>query len=712
MTDSRRARRWVPAVLAAGAIATAARGEQMRLAASTPIEMQVGEAQGMAITSLGRIFPSPRMTPLGTSAAAGFPSQVFAAAADDAGNVFLGTGPDGEVVKVTRTGERSLVVRLDEPLVTALLPLAGRDLLAAAAPGGKIYKVRADGSRSLWCETGERYVWALSAHKDGSIFAVTGDRGRLLRIDRNGNSSVFFDSDETHLVSIAAAADGRLWAGGSARGVVYEIDPEGHASVVYDDELPEARSIATTRSGDLIVAFDAPPASEKRLPALRLRVAGGATGAGESMSDLDVRQSPALQGVIEGLPPSSDVDDSSPVRGRIVRISSNGASQELWRSRAETPFALVLDDRERIVFATGEPAKLWRIESDDEIALLATLQEAQATAFAKAQGALVAATSNPAATYRLEREPSPSGTFLAPPSDAGSVARWGTLSWRTLGTGGRVELFTRTGNCEIPDGTWSGWSAARVESAGSPVTSPEGRFLQWRAKISDVSGDGPRVESVIASYATRNRRPSIHDLRLDPASGYVAAKATVRWSAADPDGDGVTVDVQARPVGGKDWKSAVRTDPPPPKSSDPTLGNDGSLKDGKATWDTAGWEEGDYDVRAIASDQAANPPAEALEADAELPVRVRIDRTAPAIQSTRKGGALLVTVTDAISPIARLEVLQEGRVIFSPRPSDGVNDGTKEQFEIPGSRLSGSAAASLRASDASGNTVESPVPAP
>ncbi len=711
MTPSRVLRKAAVLTVLAGLGVSSARSEQMRTAASTPLDIQNGEAEGIAVTSLGRLFLAPRVSPLGKAFPGGLPSHVFAASADKAGNVFLGTGPDGQVVKVTRAGDQQVFFRADEPLVTAILVLPAGALLVASAPGGKIYKVGPDGHGSVWCRTNERYVWALAANATDSILAATGEHGRLLKIDRNGNPAVLFDGEETHLVSLAVAKDGGVWAGGAGRGLVYRIDAEGHALVAYDDELPEAKAILLTPPGDVIVAFDAPPVSEKRPPALRLRVAGGTAGASEAMSDLDARQTPALQGVIEGLP-SAAADDTVPLRGKVVRLKPDGAVVELWRSRAEAPFALALDSSGRPVFATGEPAKLWRVENPDEIALLATLKEAQATAFAQAAGTIVAATSNPAATYRLEDEPAESGTFLAPPADAGSVARWGTVSWRAAGTGGRVELFTRTGNCEDPDGTWSAWSPAQVEAKGRPVANPEGRFLQWRARIAGAAGDGPRIDSVKASYATRNRPPSIRDLRIEPPTGAVSAKAALRWSAADPDGDGVTVTIQARKVGASAWTNAVVTDPTPGKPSDPSFGNDGSSKDGKATWDTASWDEGLYELRAVATDQPANAPGEGLESDTELWLPVAVDRTPPSIETKRSGGTFEVVVDDKLSMVARLEVIASGRVLFSPRCEDGVCDNTRETFRFPAPRAAQSEAWSLKATDAAGNAVETPVPTP
>ena len=39
------------------------------------------------------------------------------------------------------------------------------------------------------------------------------------------------------------------------------------------------------------------------------------------------------------------------------------------------------------------------------------------------------------------------------------VSTWGTLSWRaTAPTGNQIEVYTRSGNTETPDETWSAWS--------------------------------------------------------------------------------------------------------------------------------------------------------------------------------------------------------------------------------------------------------------
>jgi len=684
--------------------------EQARISSIPSVVLRTGDSQGIAVTNLGRLFLAPSVSPLAATKPNPLAAQVFGASHDAAGNVFLATGPDGAVVKVSSLGEATLFFRAAEPLVTAVAVLAGGDLPAATAPGGKIYRIPPSGRGAIWCETQERYVWALAARSNGEVLAATGERGRLLSIDRSGKSTILFDSDESHLVSLAPSQDGGTWVGGSGRGLVYHVDAEGHASVLYDDDLPEAKAIAVDPSGRILAAFDAPPVTERRPPAVRIRVAEGGTSPSGGMEELDARGSPALQGVIEGLPLGQE-DEGIRVRGKVVRIAPDGMSTELWRSTEEAPFALAVDGAGRAVFATGEPARLWRVESDSETALLATLPEAQASVLFPLGKNLIAATSNPAGVYRIDREPAKTGTFIAPPSDAGGFARWGRLAWRADPTGGRVELFTRTGNSEDPDGTWSSWSGALGDARGTPITNPEGRFLQWRVKMLESSGQPPAIIGVTATYATRNRPPWLRDVRIEPANGAVSAKATFRWSTSDPDGDAVAVEIEARPIGFKEWKSAARTDPPAPKPSDPSLGNDSSSKDGKTTWDVASWDEGTYEVRARATDQPANPPTEGLDEVSDPAIIVRIDRTPPAIDAKRDGsGGLDVSVTDTVSSVAKLEVVDGGKVLSAPRAKDGVCDGPRELFHIDATELRGSGS-SLRATDAAGNAAEVEVPA-
>jgi len=62
--------------------------------------------------------------------------------------------------------------------------------------------------------------------------------------------------------------------------------------------------------------------------------------------------------------------------------------------------------------------------------------------------------------------------------------------------------------------------------------------------------------------------------------------------------------------------------------------------------------------------------------------------------------------------VTRLELVEGGRVAFSPRCVDGVCDGGREEFRFSAAPLGSRGVWSLRATDAAGNPVEAPAPKP
>ena len=94
------------ALVATGSIVTApmAPASQTRLWTGSPAHLQRGDADGVAVTSNGELFLAPRLTPLGSTDPMTREAHVWSIAADDLGNVYLGTGPDGRVLKISPSG--------------------------------------------------------------------------------------------------------------------------------------------------------------------------------------------------------------------------------------------------------------------------------------------------------------------------------------------------------------------------------------------------------------------------------------------------------------------------------------------------------------------------------------------------------------------------------------------------------------------------------
>lgn len=701
--------------LSVALLAPSAQAVQTKTWTESATNLKQGNSDGVAVTARGRLFLAPRLLRLGGERASGGTAHVWSIASDARGNVFLGTGPEGRILKVGPSGAEKLLYTVAEPMVTALAVLSGGDLLAGTAPEGKIYRIHPDGKGEVWCETGERYVWSLAVGREGTVFAGTGEQGIIFEIDRTGKAEPLFDSDEPHITSLLATPDGELLAGGAGRGLVYRIGRKNDVRVLQDDALAEVSALALEADGSIVAALVAPPEAEPRPPEVRIQVpqAAAVGTSPESVADLEDRERPTLEGIIEGLPGTAEPRAGKHgTRGRVIRIAPDGAVNELWHSGTEAPFCLALGPDGRPLFGTGEPARIYRADADGDVELLATLMEGQVTGLVETQAAIVAATSNPAATYRLERDTSETGLFVSRPFDAEASARWGTIRWRPERSGAeRVELATRTGGSAEPDSTWSVWSPPLTDPQGSPIPSPDGRFLQWRARLTKGAGGNSRLSDVSVSYVPHNRVPSLESLRLDPAAMAITNSANFRWSAWDPDGDPIAVVVQYRGIGSTDWKTALRVEAPAHGTGVSEYGDEVRWKEGKATWDVTEVPEGTYEVRAVASDQAANPHEGGKESAAEPPLPLIVDRTPPDLETRLLlDGSVEMTATDSLSPIRRLEVVEGDRVLFVARPLDGVCDSWRESFKLSTLEAGPVGVRRLRAMDSAGNSTERQVP--
>jgi hypothetical protein len=699
--------RIVLALLAAGlAFAGQAWPAQTRVWSERPEDLKAGEANGVTLTSKGMLYPSPRLIRLGEGRMPGEPIHVWSMTQDDAGNVYLGTGPDGQIIRISSAGQQSLFYTVDEPLVSALAVDGSGQLLAGTAPGGKIYRIRPDGTGALWSETGERYVWALAVASDGAVYAGTGERGTILKISSAGSATPFFDSDEPHVVSLLPTPDGGFLAGGSGRGLVYRIDSEGNGIVLYEDELPEVTALAMDSNENVLVAYVAPPQPESKRPAVKLRLPDGVEvgRSDENVGRLEESTGPVLRGYIEGLPEDAK-DEEIRLRGLVVRISETGEVERLWRSSSEAPFCL-LGDGDEVVFGTGEPARLYRIPADGDVALLATLREAQVTGMLGSRRSIVFATSNPASAYQLDGSSGDAGTFVSRPFDAGGQARWGAIRWSIGGgdDGAQVEIYTRTGNSHDPDGTWSAWGPAMTDPERSRVVNPDGRYLQWRARFVSARPESNHLSSIMVHYEPYNRSPRVKDFGLSGTGRWVADEATFGWATLDPDEDPVEMSFEYRESDGSRWTSVAV--PPSDTSGNPRPAK--GWRDERFEWNTAEIDEGEYEVRVVASDRAANDAAEGRSFVVSPPLRVIVDRTPPRHELRPTGpDRYELTLEDALSEIRRLEVLADGRVLHTVRPVDGVCDSLRESFSVELTDSGGEPG--LRGVDAAGNQVDIPL---
>jgi hypothetical protein len=714
--------------------------------ADTQGEFLKGDVDSLSIDASGQLVLGPA-TDLVYETAAPF---LWAIAAGTDGSLFVGTGNEGKVFKVDADGKGSLFFDTPELEAHALAPAPDGGLYVGTSPDGKIYKVDRRGNGAVFCDLDNKYIWALAVDGKGNLYAGTGEKGIVYKITPDGKSSDFYHTKATHATALAFDRSGNLIVGTGSPGRVVKVEPDGKGFVLLDSPFQEIRSVRFDDKGMLYAAaLSGRPSSsnssptditiDRQTPETPRTPVPSVSAEITSMSIVDVSGGAGSTG--------STHEDRRPLKGAVYRISPDGLWDQLWESRDDSPYDLAFDPRGAVIIGTGSKGKIYRLEGEPlRPALLTSAGAQQVTAFYKdARGRLLFATANPGKLFRLSTDRAARGTYESEPHDAEMVSTWGALSWHGhVPAGSRIELFTRSGNTEVPDDTWSPWSSAYSVAAGSPIVSPKARYLQWRAVLTGKS-DGPVLTSVTAAYLQRNIRPQVKSITVHPpgivfqkpfttgepdlagfddqttpdrklANAAMTAQSggsspslgrrtyqkglqTLVWKADDDNDDDLLYDVLYRREGEAIWKMLRRG------VVDPIL-----------VWDTTTVPNGTYFVRIVASDAPSNPVGTALTGELDS-AAFDIDNTPPTIAVSgvrfeRGHTTISFDVNDDHSPVQRVEFSQDGQRWRGVFPVDGIADSTHEHYELTIDGELTERGLSLRASDSMNNVATAQVDPP
>jgi hypothetical protein len=713
--------------------------------AATQADFLRGEVDNLSVDNRGRLMLG-LATELVYETAAPF---LWALVPGADGSMLVGTGNEGRVFRVGADGTGTAIFDAPELEAHALAPAPDGGVYVGSSPDGRIYKVDRTGSSTTFFEPGEKYIWALAVDPKGNVYAATGDKGSIYRVSPDGKGSLFYQVKATHATALAFDGAGNLLVGTESPGRVMRVDPEGRGFVLLDSPFQEIRSLRFDDKGMLYVAavsgapgggaaprpdlgIDRPPSEPSGQPVAS--VSAEIT----SIAVVDVSSA-------GGSGATTSREDRRPARGAIYRIGPDGLWDQLWESRDDAPYDLVFDAEGRLLVGTGNKGKIYRLEGNPlQPTLLARAGAQQITAFHKdARGGVYFATANPGKVFRLVTARASRGSYESEVRDAEMVSTWGAISWRgSVPSGTSIEISTRSGNTATPDDTWSPWSSAYKVADGSPVTSPNARFLQWRATLSGRDAT-PVLTSVTAAYLQRNLRPQVRSITVHPPgivfqkpfstgdpdlagfenqttperkltnaamapqqSGpsapalgrrtYQKGLQTLVWRAEDENEDDLAFDLLYRREGETTWKTLRR------EVTDPIL-----------VWDTATVPNGTYFVKVVASDAPSNSGALALAGEMES-VAFEIDNSAPvvALQGVRTEGARTIVtfeVRDDHSPVQRVECSQDGQVWRGVFPADGIADSRSERFQVTIDGALGPRGLSIRATDAMNNVATAQV---
>lgn len=675
---------------------------------SSRADILKGEARNVSIDANGAVTLAPKLTEVYKTEQ----PYIWSSAVDASGNVYLGTGGDGKIFKVTAGGSGSLFSDLTELNVTALAIGQG-EIFAATSPDGKVYRIDAAGKSSVYFDAKEKYIWSLAIMSDGSLAVGTGESGKIYRV-RSANAtpeaSLFFDTSDTHIITLAADKSGSLYAGTDSNGIVLRFGPDGKPFALLDSPLREIHEVKVGPDGSVYVLALGESASAAT-------PAPSPTPSNESKTVSAARPTGTPE------PPQKSRYDLNGAKSAVYRILPDGGSDILWSSPTVTGFSIHAHQTGRgVLLGTSDRGRVYNISNEGRESLVLQTDASQVSTIFSQGNNLYATSSNQGRLFKIGPENVNEGSFESAVLDAKSVASWGRIWWRASGG---VQIQTRSGNTEKPEETWSPWANV-TGTTGGQVASPRARYAQWRAVIK-TSNAAATLNEVSMSYLPRNIAPEVLSIQvlptnlglltnpppqldpnielsgLDPqAFGIVVqpvpprrafqrAARAFQWTAEDRNGDKLVYDVYYREIGETDYKLLRE-----------------NIAENFITVDGQSLADGRYVVRIVAKDSPDNPSGQVLTGE-RVSEPFDIDNSQPIVtagtpQVNNSVARIVFSATDKASYISRAEYSVNGGPWQAVFAEDGISDSGDERYvvEIP-LKISGEYVVTLKVFDASGN---------
>jgi hypothetical protein len=671
----------------------------------TPAHYEKARLQGAVVSSEGALRLSRHLKPFAALDA----SHVWDIVEDKAGNLFVATGDEGRIYKVTPGGEVSTAYTSDDSEILCLALAPDGSIYAGTGPGGHLLRITPDGKTKVIYHSGESYIWSVGVDPSGeTIYAGTGPKGRIYRVTSEGKAKLYYETRQDHILSLAMAPDGTLYAGTDKNGLVYRFDDKGKGFVLFHAPQSEVRSLRVApdgvyagtsapsrRSGGSQPNSDRPPSSQGKITALPSRSSSRPVGGGTTLSVTDSsatapKEKETPSSAVPAPPPPSSGENS------IYRLVADGTVREVFREKAM--ILSLLNMNGRLFIGTGMDGQLFEVdEATKERSEIARLDHGEIHSLCRRQdGSVVVGTGDPGKLYVLQEKYTAKGTIVSDVLDAKLVSRWGALNWSAdTPAGTKVTLAVRSGNLADPDETWSDWSEEQTDPEHGLAAAPPARFLQYRVSLAtEDSRVTPTLRRLSIRYMTKNQAPEVTSIEvpdLDAVNVENPKKLRIRWSAVDPNEDDLSYNLYIRKDG---WKSWVLLEE--------------NYEKREYDWDTTTTPAGMYQLKVVASDRKDNAPEDALTGE-RISAAFAVAHTPPVVKLKMTGiegsrAAFEATATDPLVRLTGAAFSINGKKWVNVFPVNSLFDSTTATFRFQTAVLKpGTYVIVLRVRDAAGN---------
>ena len=371
------------------------------------------------------------------------------------------------------------LAELKGAVVSALAQLPNGDVLAATLPGGVIHRIDAAGKITPFAELKVEQIWAIVPHQNRLLIG-TGPKGELLSLDMNGkDTKVLLDSDEKDILSVLTVGKD-IVVGTSPGAKVLQVGDPVEGVLLQDFAGDEVRALALVDAGLVAAVNDFSDRGISSLQALTKTLGRTSLVGQPTEGSLDA----------SGGAPSSTADlmfvplTRDGQTGKAPELARAGElAWDTWLHREKQYFtaAIAGPGKAEVLVSTSQQGKIYRVRGRRDVAVIADLEERQATNLCALKGGGVLATAGDgAAVYRLAapgQTPAVRARYRSKVFDAKQPAVYGAVYLRG---GGPLSLRARSGPGEEPDKRWSEWKTVKLAREG----------IELRANGADVQVDG------------------------------------------------------------------------------------------------------------------------------------------------------------------------------------------------------------------------------
>jgi hypothetical protein len=523
--------------------------------------------------------------------------------------VYAATGPNGQVFQIKPDDSHAELYKSDENNITAMIS-DGKDFLYLGTdPDGLVVRLNRQTKDSfILYNASESEIAALAMDDQGNLYAATGEVS-----DREQTAPPETPEKET---------GGR--PEGNTSGAPIPSNPP--AQPPQPPQMPnpnpgEPKPIPKSPQSRLVDPGIFQPAMMDDNP-------GDQPGPGDGGGDNQPTPTPDTSGAAAHAGPRPAVPptpaEAKPEGNAIYKIDKDGFVTEVFRD--DVVIYSMIAQGNTLLVGTGDDGEIYQVNpAAEETVVLAKVDAKQVMCLLPVpDGRIFMGVANTGGISSMTGGYATSGTYTSAVLDATQTSLFGNLQLHgQLPDGTTLKVSTRSGNVRDSDATgWSAWTSDQDATEYLKVTAPSARFLQYRLTFGTSAADKtPLVDHVDVAYQMPNLPPVIKSIRIggdDEGTAAAAASAptatptaadhtadsdsgkssgtgtqTITWDASDPNNDAMVYTLYYRREPQGPW----------------ILLKD-NLKDTSYDWDTRTAADGRYQVKVVASDALANAPGD------------------------------------------------------------------------------------------------------